>query len=431
MVVFFSISLVITPAHGLDAERERGDVEQQHVLALAGQHAALDGRADGHRLVRVDVLARLLAEQGLDRVAHLRHAGLAADQDDLVNLAGGQAGVLERDLAGFDGALDQLVHQRFELGAGDLDVHVLRPAGVGSDVRQVHVGLLGGGQFDLGLLGAFLQALHGERVVAQVDALLFLELVDQEVDQAVVEVLAAEEGVAVGGQHFELLLAVDVGDLDDGHVEGAAAEVVHGDLHVLGLCLVQAVGQRGRGRLVDDALDVQACDAAGILGGLALAVVEVGRYGDDRFGDFFAQIRLNVFLDLHQHAGGNLRCGHLLAVDIHPGVAVVGLDDLVGHQLDVFLHGVFGEAAADQTLDGVQGVLRVGDRLALGRLADDDFAVLGERDHGRGGACAFAVLDDLGLAAFHDGDAGIGGTEVDADDLGHEECSLKDVCLDM
>jgi hypothetical protein len=34
--------------------------------------------------------------------------------------------------------------------------------------------------------------------------------------------------------------------------------------------LVQAVGERGRGRLVDDALDLEAGDLAGVLGGLAL-----------------------------------------------------------------------------------------------------------------------------------------------------------------
>src|SRR3546814_7081515 len=69
-------------------------------------------------------------------------------------------------------------------------------------------------------------------ILAQVDALVLVELVDQVVDDALVEVLAAEEGVAVGRQHLELLLAVDVGDLDDRHVEGAAAQVVHGDLAV-------------------------------------------------------------------------------------------------------------------------------------------------------------------------------------------------------
>ena len=42
----------------LDAEAERGDVEEQDVLDLALQHAGLDGGADGDDLVRVDALVR-------------------------------------------------------------------------------------------------------------------------------------------------------------------------------------------------------------------------------------------------------------------------------------------------------------------------------------------------------------------------------------
>ena len=158
----------------------------------------------------------------------------------------------------------------------------------------------------------------------QVDALFLLELGDDVVDDALVEVLAAEEGVAVGRQHFELLLAVDVGDLDDRDVEGAAAEVVDGDLAVALAVLVEAEGQRGRGRLVDDALDVQAGDAAGVLGGLALAVVEVGRHRDHGLGHFLAEVVLGGLLHLAQHFGADLRRRELLAAHLDPGVAVVG-----------------------------------------------------------------------------------------------------------
>ena len=73
-------------AQGLDAERERGDVEQQDVLDLARQHRGLDRRADGHDLVGVHALVRLLAEELLHGLDDLRHAGHAADQDDLVDL---------------------------------------------------------------------------------------------------------------------------------------------------------------------------------------------------------------------------------------------------------------------------------------------------------------------------------------------------------
>jgi len=67
----------------------------------------------------------------------------------------------------------------------------------------------------------------------------------------------------------------------------------------------------------------------------------------------------------------------------------------------------------------------IGDGLALGRGAHQHFAVLGPGDDGGGGAIALAVFDDAGLAAFHDGDAGIGGAQVDADDLAHDDFLLN------
>jgi hypothetical protein len=289
----------------------------------------------------------------------------------------------------------------------------------GRDVGQVDVGLGAVRQLDLGLLCGFLQALQREHVLAEVDALFLFELADDVVDDALVEVLAAEEGVAVGRQHFELLLAVHVGDLDDRDVEGAAAEVVHGDLAVALVLLVEAEGQRRGGGFVDDALDVEARDAAGVLGGLALGVVEVGRHRDHGFGHGFAEVVFGGLLHLAQDVGADLLRGHLLAAHFHPCVAVVGLGDGVGHQVDVLLHFLFLELAADQALDRVQRVLGVGDGLALGRGTDQHFTVFLVRDDRRRGARAFRVLDHARGVAFHDRHARVGGAEVDADDLCH------------
>ena len=73
-------------ALGLDAQRQRGHVEQEHVLDVAREHAGLDGRADGDDLVRVDALVRLAAGDLLDPLLHGRHAAHAADQHDVVDL---------------------------------------------------------------------------------------------------------------------------------------------------------------------------------------------------------------------------------------------------------------------------------------------------------------------------------------------------------
>ncbi len=101
-----------------------------------------------------------------------------------------------------------------------------------------------------------------------------------------VEVLAAEVRVAAGRLDAEHAVL----DLEDRDVEGAAAEIVDGDHLALGL--VEAVRERRRGRLVEDALDVEPGDAPGVLGGLALRVVEVGGHRDHRLGDRLAQVGL-------------------------------------------------------------------------------------------------------------------------------------------
>ena len=266
---------------------------------------------------------------------------------------------------------------------------MLGAGGVGGDEGQVHVGAHHAGQLDLGLLGGLLQALQGHAVLAQVDVVFLLELLGDVVDQPLVEVVAAQAVVAGGGQHLEDAVA----DLHQAHVEGAAAQVIHQDL--VGVALVQAVGQRRGGGLVDDALHVQARDAAGVLGGLALGVGEVGGHGDDGLGDALADVALGVGLQLLEDHGADLRRGVVVAVD---GDLAVG---------------------AHVALDGNHGAVGVGDGLALGHLAHQALAVLGEGDDGRGGAGALGVRDDDGLAALHDGDAGIGGAQINTDNLAH------------
>ena len=95
--------------------------------------------------------------------------------------------------------------------------------GVHGDVGQVHFGLLAAGKFDFGFFGGFFQALQGHHIGFQVDALVFFELGNDVVDQALVEVFTAEEGVAVGGEYFKLFFAVQIGNFDDGNIEGTAA----------------------------------------------------------------------------------------------------------------------------------------------------------------------------------------------------------------
>ena len=100
--------------------------------------------------------------------------------------------------------------------------------------------------------------------------------------------------------------------LEVADVERPATEVVDGDL--LFLLLVEPVRQGRCGRLVDDALDVEPRDAAGILRRLALGVVEVGRDGDDRLGDLLAEVGLGVTLQLLEDHRADLGRAEVLVV---------------------------------------------------------------------------------------------------------------------
>ncbi len=369
----------------LDAEGERGHVEEEDVLHLSLQHAALDRRADRDALVGVDVLVRLLAEVGLHEFDHHRHAGRAADEEHLVDILLLQFRVAHRAVERRLRLLEQVAGERLELRPREGHVEMLRAVLVGRDVGDVDVRLEDAGEFDLRLLRLVFEALHRLRVVREVDAVLFLEVLDEPVDDALVEVVAAEEGVA--GGRFDLEDAV--ADLEHGDVEGAAAEVVdeHGLLLAL---LVDAVGEGGGGRLVDDAQHLEPGDAAGVLRGLALGVVEVGGHGDHGLGDLLAEVGFGVRLQFLKDHRRDLGRGVILAVD----------RDLV-----VLTHLAF---------DRADRAGRVDDRLALGYDADEAFAALLEGDDRGRGAAAFGVRDDFGLVARDDRHAGVRGAEVDA-----------------
>ena len=298
---------------------------------------------------------------------HLRDTGGTTDEDDFVD--GGLVHLrVAKGLFDRVHALTEQVHAEFfeaSTGDGGVEVNAL-------EERVDFDGRLRRGR--QGALRAFARrAETTERLGVAGDVLLVLalELLHEVVDHAVVEVLAAEERVAVGRLDLEDAVA----DLEDRHVEGAAAEVIDGDgLRVL---LVEAVGQRRRGRLVDDAQHVETGDLAGVLGGLTLGVVEIGGDRDDGLRHLLAEIGLGGLLHLLQDHRRDLRGRIFLAGRLDPGIAIVGIDDLVGDHALVFLRRRILEGPADQTLDRKQRVFGIGNRLALGRLADEALAVVG------------------------------------------------------
>ena len=260
------------------------------------------------------------------------------------------------------------------------------------------------------------QALKRHAVLQEVDAVLLLEFPGDPVHDALVEVVAAQVGVAVGRLDLEDTFA----DLQNRDVEGTAAEVVDGDRLVL--LPVEPVGERRRGRLVDDPQHFEPRHTAGVLGRLPLAVVEVGGHGDDGLGDLLPQIRLGGLLQLSQDHGGDLGWGVLLAPHLDPDVAVGGLDHFVRDELELLEHLVV--APPHEPFDREHGVLGIRDRLTLGDLPDKDFAVLREsRNRGRQ-ATALLVGDHGWVSALDDRHHRVGRPEVNADHLRHVRIPL-------
>jgi len=154
---------------------------------------------------------------------------------------------------------------------------------------------------------------------------------------------------------------------------------------------------------------------AGILRGLPLAVVEVGRDGDDGLLHLLAQVTLGRALQVLEDHGRDLgrRVLFTAALDLDKFIRPAG--DFVGDEFLFLGHLVV--APAHEPLDGENGVAGVGDGLAFGDLADQPFPLLADGHDRRRDTAALGVRDDGHLFAFADGDHGIRGSEVDSDDL--------------
>mmetsp|Transcript_4745 Transcript_4745/g.13517 ORF Transcript_4745/g.13517 Transcript_4745/m.13517 type:complete len:372 (+) Transcript_4745:782-1897(+) len=244
------------------------------------------GRADGHGEVGIDVhVEAVLLERVLDEVPHGGYPGGPSHHDDLVDVLRPQVHGLERLLDGHAASPELVGACLVEVGPRQREgAHLARaalrrgPAG--------HDGVRGFGERDLGLLGegavqrllaARQKVLGGlRRALRRLHGLLVGEDVLHAPTEAHVKVGAAEAAVAGGPDDLHGSLV----DEEDGHVQRAAAKVVHEDVvHVL--LAVEVVGERRRRRLLEHAHDLEPRALEGLAGGAALPRVKIRRHGDD------------------------------------------------------------------------------------------------------------------------------------------------------
>ena len=248
---------------------------------------------------------------------------------------------------------------------------MFRARGIGRDERQVDVGRKDRGQFNLGFFSSFFQTLFSHLILRQVNAGLALEFTDHPVHDFIIEIVAAEVGIPVGGLYFEYAVA----QFEDGNIESTTAEVEYEDLAVA--AFIQAISEGCSRRFVDDTEYIEASDFTSIFRGLTLGIVEVCRNGDDSLGNFFTEIAFGIFLQFLQDHSRNFLRRIFLALDID-GV--------------IFTH---------MTFNGRNRVFRVGNSLTFCQLANQAFTGLGKTNDRRRQSGPFCIRDNRRFAAFH------------------------------
>ena len=188
-----------------------------------------------------------------------------------------------------------------------------------------------------------------------------------------VKVVTAECRIAARCQNLEDAL----GEPQDGDVKGAAAKIIDG-INSLGT-VIQPVGNRCRRWLVEEAQNIDAGKPCGILGGLSLGIIEIGRNGNDgshqratksRFGAV-AQDAENVGRHFHRA----LDAGHGTQLD-HAG----GIDKIVGHRFDM---GDIATTPPHEALHGNDGVLWILRLAGLRLVTDFGATICRVMHHGR------------------------------------------------
>jgi len=109
-----------------------------------------------------------------------------------------------------------------------------------------------------------------------------------------------------------------------------------------------------------------------------------------------------------------------LPVDLDANARLsVLLNNLEGEVLDILLNVTLAELSSDKTLDVEDGAVRVGGELVLCGVTDKALLVV-PCDPRRCDTVTLVVDEDLDLAALHDTNTGVGGSEINTDD-----CAIK------
>ncbi len=371
-----------------------------------------------HDEVGIDARLRLDTEVVLHHLAHERHARGATDEDHAVELRRSDARDAHRLVAHRERSLDERTRELLERGARETEREIERlPRVAVRELFDAEVHLRLTGQLTLRPLRCGAQALVGLRVVARIEAVVIEEGARHLLGDEHVDVVAAEERVARSRHDLEHVAR----ELEDRHVERAAAEVVHRDAltprarRAVARAAIAVRERRGRG-LVEDAHHLEPRDLARGLRRRALQLVEVRGHGDHRAVALLTDGLLGDASHLAQHERADLGERVRLVARAHLHAPVRTLDELEREALSRAHHLGRVVRTPDQALHRVDGVLRVQQSSLARGIPDQHVALRMERDHRRNEPVSLRVHEHLHPRAVRDGDDGVGGAQIDSED---------------
>src|SRR6185369_3064247 len=207
--------------------------------------------------------------------------------------------------------------------------------------------------------------------------------------QKIVDIVAAEVRIAVGGEYLVDIAFTGGNQFEDGDVEGAATEIVDG--HASALFFVQAVGERRCGGLIHQAQNVEARNSSRVLGRLALRVVEIRGDGDDRAIDGFTEVRFGPIFELAENKRRDFRWREEFVAELDANDVPAGGIDAEREQPQFVLN--VSDTATHQALYRIDAAFRLFEQATASGFADDDATVRIDADH-RGAQRAAAWTDD-------------------------------------
>ena len=373
----------------------------------------MNARAYCDHFIGIHALVRLFSENFSNFSLDLGHSCHAAHQDNIINIAGGKSCIFHGHPTGCHHFFNELVHQPFQLGAGQLDIQVLGAACISCDEGKVDIGFHGTGEFCLGLFSALFQALKGHFVTSQINALVLFKFISQVIDNSQIEILSAQMGVTIGGFDLEDPLA----DFQNRNVEGTAAQIKNRNLSIT--LFFHAKGQRSRSGLIDNPLNIQSRNPSSIFCGLSLAVIKIGRNGNNRVGHCFSQITFSGFFHLFKNNGGYFSRTVIFSPDAQMGITVGRLADGVGENFNVIadLRGVV--FSTNQSFNRKNRVFRVGHGLPFGGLPHQSLSTFGKPYNRRRCPASLSIGDHNRISTFHHSYARVGCPEINSYRFSH------------